>query len=137
MLPTGFAPTRHATMAHGRPVQAWQCLKSVWCCVVASVLLPARRLQCDGARLVSGLRVRGRHCAIASTRASALRVLVLTHEAATKEQWEPYLRYRLAPCEPLIMYGRSAKLEPKCKVREALYWFWMDGPRAVIAASTL
>ena len=107
----------------------------VLCCCL---LLPARWLHCDGARRVSGLRVRGRHCAIASTRASALQVLVLTHEAASKEQWwEPYLRYRLAPCEPLIMYGRSAKLEPECKVQEALYWFGMDGLHAAVATCTL
>ena len=52
--------------------------------------------------------------------------LVLSHEEATMQETEPYLQRRLAPLRPLIMYGRSASLDPPCAKDECVYYGWRD-----------
>ena len=53
-------------------------------------------------------------------------VLVVSHELASPQEYEPYLAWRLRPVRPLVMFGRSAVLEPRCSKWEAVYWFWKD-----------
>ena len=53
-------------------------------------------------------------------------VLVVTHELATPQEYEPYLAWRLRPCRRLVLHGRSATLELRCSKWEAVYWSWKD-----------
>ena len=54
-------------------------------------------------------------------------VLVVTHEMASPQEYEPYLSWRLRPCRLLALRGRSATMDPPCSKWEAVYWFW-KGP---------
>jgi hypothetical protein len=65
----------------------------------------------------------------------SVEVLVLSHEAATTQETEPYLQTRLAPLRPLILFGRTASRHPPCHKQECVYYGWRD--RLVKRASGL
>ena len=52
--------------------------------------------------------------------------LVCTHEAATAEEVEPYLSWRLRPLRPMLMFGRCFKQSPPCPKSQSLAYFWED-----------
>ena len=66
------------------------------------------------------------HASFQPGRVFSLEVLVLTHERATPQEYEPYLAWNLRPCRPLVLHGRTAALEPACGTWETVYWFWKD-----------
>ncbi len=50
----------------------------------------------------------------------------MSHENATEEEIVPYLRVRVQPLQPLVLYGRAAGLDPKCHKQEAVYYGWRE-----------
>ena len=54
------------------------------------------------------------------------KVLVLTHELATDGETIPQAARQFWPVRPLIMYGRSAALDPPCAKEDAVWWFWKE-----------
>ena len=55
-----------------------------------------------------------------------LSVLILTHEGANEEDCDTYLQEYVYPCRPLVVYSRSAKKEPQCHIKEALWYCWKE-----------
>lgn len=51
---------------------------------------------------------------------------MLTHEKASVQEMEPYVASIFAPLRPLMMFGRSAGLEPSCRKDHAVYHGWLD-----------
>ena len=54
------------------------------------------------------------------------KALVLTHESAPQELWEPYLGHLLRPLRPMVLFGRDASLQPRCPREAAVYYGWKD-----------
>ena len=54
------------------------------------------------------------------------KALVLTHESAPQQLWEPYLGHLLRPLRPLVLFGRDASLQPRCARDVAVWWGWKD-----------
>ena len=52
--------------------------------------------------------------------------LVLTHESAPSDLWEPYLGHLLRPLRPLVLFGRDASLQPRCPLDHAVFFGWKD-----------
>ena len=52
--------------------------------------------------------------------------IVLTHEGTSTDQMVPYFSHRFRPLQPLTVFGRDAKAEPKCKPSHAVYYAWKD-----------
>ena len=52
--------------------------------------------------------------------------MLLSHPAAQPEELEPYLATKLLPLEPVVLFGRSAKLDPPCHPQECVYYAWRD-----------
>ena len=52
--------------------------------------------------------------------------LILTHESAPPDLWEPYLGHLLRPLRPLVLFGRDASLQPCCPHDCALFFGWRD-----------
>ena len=50
----------------------------------------------------------------------------MTHELAPLESRIPYLATVFQPLQPLVVYGRSARMEPECPGEEAVAWAWRD-----------
>ena len=57
-----------------------------------------------------------------------LQALVLSHERASGEEIEPYASVRLAPLQPLVLYGRSAAMAPECDKDQCVWYAWRDCP---------
>ena len=53
-------------------------------------------------------------------------MLVLTHEMASDAETVPHAAAQFWPVRPLVMYGRSARLEPTCNKNDAVWWFWKE-----------
>ena len=53
-----------------------------------------------------------------------LQVLILTHELASDGETVPQAAAQFWPVRPLIMYGRTAKLDPPCAKEDAVRSFW-------------
>ena len=53
-------------------------------------------------------------------------MLILTHEMASDQEGIPHAAAQFWPVRPLVMYGRSAALQPKCAKEEAVWWFWKE-----------
>ena len=54
------------------------------------------------------------------------KALVLTHESAPQDLWEPYLGHLLRPLRPMVLFGRDASLQPRCPRDVAVYYGWKD-----------
>ena len=52
--------------------------------------------------------------------------LVLSHEAASKQEMQPYLSEKLWPLRPLVLFGRSASRQPPCHKEECVWYAWRD-----------
>ena len=52
--------------------------------------------------------------------------IVLTYEGAGVDMITPYFSHRLKPLQPLTVYGRVAKQEPKCPPCHAVWYAWKD-----------
>ena len=55
-----------------------------------------------------------------------IQALALTHTGASEAELEPYLSTRLAPLQPVVLFGRNAKRVPECHPQECVYYAWRD-----------
>jgi len=60
---------------------------------------------------------------------------VLTHESAPVDEQMPYFGQRLAPLRPVWCYGRSAKLQPSCPPKTAIYHWFQEMCQLVMSMS--
>ena len=58
--------------------------------------------------------------------ATFCKALVLTYEGASDQMLHRYFSHRWKPLQPLIMYGRWAKMKPECKPSHAVWYAWKD-----------
>ena len=65
------------------------------------------------------------------------KALVLTHESAPSDLWEPYLGHLLRPLRPLVLFGRDASLQPRCPKDQAVFYGWKDTAATIFDSSLL
>ena len=53
-------------------------------------------------------------------------VLVLAHVAPDVEPLSPVIAYRLRPAPVLALYSRTARIEPRCQPKHAVFHAWKD-----------
>ena len=93
--------------------------------LAARVAMPVRKLYARHA-IVYALPVHGMCSSEFPLLLCWAQVLVLTHEQASREEWLPYAAHALAPCRPMVCFGRSAALDLPVAAKEAVRDFWED-----------
>lgn len=59
-----------------------------------------------------------------SLRSSLDKALVVSYEGAKVEDLNTYLAHKLAPLQPIILWGRTASMMPAVPKEHAVYYWW-------------
>lgn len=110
--PGNFEPRRHTIYVLGRPVQV------PFGCSATLLFEPVHDSQVSGLVLVL--------CPFVFAWLVLSQVLVLAHVAPDVEPLSPVIAYRLRPAPVLALYSRTARLEPRCQPKHAVFHAWKD-----------
>ena len=53
---------------------------------------------------------------------------MISYEGASPDSVDCYLAEKLAPLQPVILWGRTASMDPKVDKSHAVYYWWLDFP---------
>ena len=56
-------------------------------------------------------------------------MIVISYGGAHQQEWEPYLAWRFQPARVSVFWGRQAVADPRCPVKQAVYFCWKDHTR--------
>ena len=53
---------------------------------------------------------------------------MISYEGASEDSVDCYLAEKLAPLQPIILWGRTANIDPVVDKSHAVYYWWLDFP---------
>ena len=53
---------------------------------------------------------------------------MISYEGASQDSVDCYLAEKLAPLQPIILWGRTANIDPVVDKSHAVYYWWLDFP---------